>query len=151
MTVGDVDGDGDADVIWSHLTKTISGSSGGEITWYENTDGAGTFVEQEIIAVDDSPMVWLIAEDLDGDGDLDVLEASLLGIAWHENRLAGDVDDNGEVAFADFLELSSNFANVDAVWEDGDLDGNGKVEFADFLILSANFGNKRPTAERVSN
>ena len=89
------------------------------------------------------------AADVDGDGDVDVLSASSLddNIAWYENRLAGDVDDNGEVAFADFLKLSSNIGSIDAVWEDGDLDGNGKVEFADFLILSANFGNKRPNVE----
>ena len=66
-------------------------------------------------------------------------------ITWHENRLAGDTDDNGEVALADFLTLSANFGKqVDAVWEDGDFDGNGRVEFADFLILSDNFGNSRP-------
>ena len=65
-------------------------------------------------------------------------------ISIFRKRIAGDVDGDGEVAFTDFLKLSSNFGRTDATVEDGDLDGNGKVDFADFLILSANFGSTRP-------
>ncbi len=54
--------------------------------------------------------------------------------------IPGDANRDGEVTFADFLILSSNFGKqVDAVWADGDFDGDGMVSFADFLILSANF------------
>ena len=62
-------------------------------------------------------------------------------------RLAGDVDESGEVNVADFLVLSSNFGNSEAVWSDGDLDGDGIVEFADFLILSENFGQETSSRE----
>ena len=37
----DIDGDGDMDVL-------SASSSDNKIAWYENTDGAGTFVEHEI-------------------------------------------------------------------------------------------------------
>lgn len=59
--------------------------------------------------------------------------------------LPGDADQNGTVAFADFLTLSSNFGTSPSTdemssFQAGDFDCNGNVEFADFLILSANFG-----------
>ncbi len=53
--------------------------------------------------------------------------------------LVGDTDGNGEVEFADFLQLSSAFGST-GDWIDGDFDGNGLIEFADFLALSSNFG-----------
>lgn len=56
------------------------------------------------------------------------------------NSLNGDLDGNGEVAFADFLTLSANFGASDVGYAAGDVDCNGEVAFADFLTLSANFG-----------
>jgi len=58
--------------------------------------------------------------------------------------LSGDANGDGEVAFADFLILSSNFGRADAdiVFADGDFNGDGEVGFADFLILSSNFGRQ---------
>jgi len=56
--------------------------------------------------------------------------------------LPGDVDQNGQVDFADFLILSGNYGRRgDSVTRSlGDLDGDRLVGFSDFLILSANFG-----------
>gem|GEM_PF-4253119 len=51
----------------------------------------------------------------------------------------GDLDGSGDVAFADFLILSSNFGQPGGL-ADGDLDCTGEVAFPDFLILSQNFG-----------
>ena len=56
--------------------------------------------------------------------------------------LAGDVDGNGKVEFADFLIVSANFGQDVDERDEGDLDGNGKVEFADFLLLSNDFGKQ---------
>ena len=56
------------------------------------------------------------------------------------NKLNGDADFNGTVAFADFLILSSNFGQDGKRWSEGDFIANGRVEFADFLTLSSNFG-----------
>lgn len=73
------------------------------------------------------------------DGNIPVFQFTFFPI--EESELAGDVDANGEVDFADFLVLSANFGNdVDPAGSSGDIDGNGNVDFSDFLILSANFG-----------
>lgn len=52
----------------------------------------------------------------------------------------GDLDGDGQVAFADFLVLSANFGTNVADHTFGDIDCNGSVQFADFLVLSNNFG-----------
>ena len=53
--------------------------------------------------------------------------------------LAGDIDGNGTVEFADFLALSNKFGTACPDCPE-DLNSSGTVDFADFLILSANFG-----------
>ncbi len=60
--------------------------------------------------------------------------------------LPGDLDLNGEVAFADFLILSANFGQEVDGYTNGDIDLNGSVEFADFLALSGNFGSSSAAA-----
>jgi|GEM_PF-6232004 len=60
--------------------------------------------------------------------------------ADHVDRLIGDIDGDGEVAFSDFLILSTSFGQEDVDEEAGDLDGDRDVDFADFLLLSTNFG-----------
>ena len=77
--------------------------------------------------------------DLNGDGsvtfdDIDYFVEEVMGT--HH----GDLDLDGNVAFADFLILSANFGKTDATYSEGDIDGDGVVAFADFLILSQNFG-----------
>lgn len=61
----------------------------------------------------------------------------------------GDLDGNGEVAFADFLTLSQNFGSTEAGYQEGDIDCNGEVAFADFLTLSQNFGQTSAAAASV--
>lgn len=54
--------------------------------------------------------------------------------------LPGDLDGNGDVAFADFLVLSGNFGQTLPSYVDGNIDLQGGIDFADFLVLSGNFG-----------
>ena len=138
----DLDDDGDVDVVsWS----------ANDIAWYENTNGKGDFSQTLIAELPSSqPLVGstgnqsLFGADVDGDGDVDILSATEDGtIAWYEARLAGDVDDDGRVAFNDFLVMAANFGTeFSATWEHGDFDRNGEVDFADFLLLAENFGKK---------
>lgn len=74
----DIDGDGDIDALASSRGDNI-------VAWYENTDGLGTFGEQQIINIDTINGAYAIfAADIDGDGDQDVLSASDI-IVWFEN------------------------------------------------------------------
>lgn len=77
--------------------------------------------------------------DLNGDGTVTVDDHTMLVQSVFGTR-AGDTDLDGDVDFADFLQLSGEFGTSQASWADGDFDGNGQVEFSDFLALSGNFG-----------
>ncbi len=61
----------------------------------------------------------------------------------------GDLDGDGQVAFADFLVLSANFGTEVEGASQGDIDCSGDVAFADFLILSNNFGTSVGAAASV--
>jgi hypothetical protein len=77
----DLDRDGDLDVL-------SASPNDDKMAWYENTDGAGAFGPQRVIATTADGAFSGFSADLDGDGDLDVLSASRLDdkIAWYENR-----------------------------------------------------------------
>jgi Ca2+-binding RTX toxin-like protein len=85
VVAADVDGDGDIDVLSASSSSRTDSSSDNKIDWYEN-DGNENFTAHVIsIAADGAFSVF--AADVDGDGDLDVLSASVLDdkIAWYEN------------------------------------------------------------------
>ncbi len=88
--------------------------------------------------------------DCNGDGVVDVADLGcvstieerdiVLGVL---NALPGDLDGNGDVAFADFLVLSANFGQDLDAYTAGNIDLANGVGFPDFLVLSANFGQSR--------
>jgi len=76
----DLDNDGDMDV--------LSASPGdNKIAWYENLNGLGNFGAPQIITTNAISAASVYAADLDNDGDMDVLSASVGDdtIAWYEN------------------------------------------------------------------
>ncbi|MGQ0696992.1 MAG: FG-GAP-like repeat-containing protein [Panacagrimonas sp.] len=121
----DVDGDGHLDV--------LSASPGdNKIAWYRN-DGAEVpvFTLHTIDAASGSPRS-VHAADLDGDGDMDVLSASLVDnrIAWYENDGAAVPVFTPHIVNASAIGAISVFA--------ADLDGDGDLD-----VLSASTGDDK--------
>ncbi|MCB2156312.1 VCBS repeat-containing protein [bacterium] len=114
----DLDGDGDIDV--------LSGSyEDDRVAWYENIDGEGSFGPQQTITIAANRCLSVLAADLDGDGDKDVLSASQYGrTMWYEN-----IDGTG--TFGPRQTITSIPAGADSIFA-ADLDGDGDID-----ILSA--------------
>jgi len=67
----DLDSDGDMDILSS------SWEFNGKLVWFENLDGQGSFSSYKKIA-SNSAIVSVSAKDIDGDGDIDVINGSQL-------------------------------------------------------------------------
>lgn len=74
----DVDGDSDADVLAASTTS-------GELLWYENQDGLGTFSEASTILTGFTGANSIVSADVDGDTDSDLLVAGNDTLSWYEN------------------------------------------------------------------
>jgi hypothetical protein len=123
----DADNDGDRDII-------SASSFDNKLAWYPNTDGYGTFGDQSIFENKAGSPHALHGDDLDGDGDVDLLFASngKGKIAWCRNDggsftgqnvistaaegaqsvHAADLDSDGD---KDAISVSSSFSGVDKV------------------------------------
>ena len=98
----DLDGDGDLDIVSASKRDD-------EIAWYENVDGAGTFGAQQVITTCADRPWGVVAADLDGDGDEDVLSISRLDhmLALYRNGPAASVTfRNGGANPASYAALS---------------------------------------------
>jgi FG-GAP-like repeat len=80
VAAADVDGDGDIDALAALAYD-------GSLAWYENIDGAGAFGSQRIISTLVERPYSILGADIDGDGDVDILGASIddKKVAWYEN------------------------------------------------------------------
>ncbi len=97
------------------------------------------------------PEVGFVAEpagfDCNGDGVTNASDLACVAsvgdrdtVLGELNTVAGDLDGNGDVSFADFLILSNNFGNESGTYAEGNINLEGGIDFADFLALSDNFG-----------
>ncbi len=114
----DVDADGDPDI--------VSADNSDVIVWYENTDGKGMFGAKSPIHSGGGSMQSLIAADVDGDGDDDLLLSSRIDlsstIAWHENT-----DGTGNFGPPAAIEVTSDFGVSSLIATDLDNDGDVDV------------------------
>ncbi len=121
----DLDADGDLDVLTASLQD-------GKIAWYENLDGSGEFGRQNVITNDIPGVISLQANDLDGDGDIDVVAGSFVtdDVSWFEN-----IDGLG--TFGSKQTITTNTAGVQSI-HSIDLDGDGDID-----ILSASISDDK--------
>jgi hypothetical protein len=163
----DLDGDADLDVLGA---GGLAAGAEQNLSWYENTDGEGTFRQQHII-VEQVPAtlsifddwVSVYAADLDGDGDMDVLSASEDDdkIAWYENlspQVASEVapgDANRDLRFdqldiVQVLQAAKYLTGQPATFEEGDWNGDGVFDQLD-IVAALQTGNhlKGPYAARA--
>ncbi|KAH8048463.1 6-phosphogluconolactonase [Aureococcus anophagefferens] len=121
LAAGDVDGDGDADIV----------SAQSLFAWYENSDGAGLdFVETSLSDI--YSVTWVAPSvappvDVDGDGDVDLVAAFYApynqpnDVAWFEN------DGSQGFTMRTIDTTAENIKEIDVadVDGDGDLDALG--------------------------
>ncbi|WP_324672121.1 FG-GAP-like repeat-containing protein [Hymenobacter sp. GOD-10R] len=127
-TLGDVDGDGDLDLL------TVLGRSGGSVVNVRLNDGGGTFVSSSEVATG-AIGNDLAVGDVDNDGDLDLLTCNLVGtVSVRLNNGLGAFSGNQEVA-----AVGSNSSGLTV----GDIDKDGDLD-----LLIANFSNDNVSVRR---
>jgi hypothetical protein len=111
----DVDGDGDTDALSASVFDDT-------VAWYENMAGNGSSWVRHVITTLANGADFVVAADVDGDGDQDALSSSFFDskIAWYEN-LKGD----GSLWATGTISLGA--LRVDGMWA-ADVDGDGDVD-----------------------
>lgn len=119
----DLDNDGDLDLL------TVS-SGGSIIYWHENLNGAGNYGPAQTILTAEYGTNRVLAEDIDGDGFLDLLTAASLSdrVAWYRN------DGTGNFGAQQIINSGSQFMDIDTA----DVDGDGIVD-----VISASRDDNR--------
>ena len=129
----DIDSDGDLDIATSSYYD-------GELSWFENLDGIGSFSEQIIIENSQNTRCSSYA-DVDNDGDIDVITlSSYLGIVSFYENLDGQGNFGSEVVIDQIL--GANSIDVEDVDGDGDLDLIIASENYDTIHLVKNSGGQ---------
>jgi hypothetical protein len=121
----DIDSDGDQDVL-------SASSSDDKIAWYENTDGLGSFGEQQVITTSANGSASVFSTDLDGDGDQDVLSAS-----WDDNKIAWYENTDGLGSFGEQQIITTSAFVATSVFS-ADIDGDGDQD-----VLSASWDDNK--------
>ena len=131
---GDIDGDGDLDLVVIYGVNSTSGAA-----WLENLDGIDAFGEPQTI--DDCATGTLCnaqslrLADMDADGDLDFVTAQVNAVFWYAN------DGQGGFGARQFVRNDVAFYLEIAV---GDIDGDADIDVAaigrDKIVWFANLG-----------
>lgn len=111
LTLADVDGDGDLDV--------LSGGCDGAVAWYANDGNGGFDGSQSLIAQGLECVQSVLAVDIDLDGDADVVTLSDDKLSWFENIAQGN--------FGPQVLIANEFYNGTAM-ESADLNNDGNPD-----------------------
>lgn len=126
----DLDGDSDIDLI-----AVPRGESG--VAWYENEDGKGNFGKPNLITTLRSSYQSLVTDDVDGDGDTDIITVSNDLIVWLQN-VAGNGTFGAEIVIGEHVG-NSNLVVVD-IDGDGDKDVASGASWYEFDAATGSFG-----------
>jgi hypothetical protein len=121
----DIDEDGDMDVLSSSAYDST-------IAWYENTDGQGSFGAQQIIASDVIGATVVLANDIDGDDDMDVV-----AVSWNESKIVWYENTDGQGSFGAQQVISTNVNGTYSIYST-DMDGDDDMD----LLATSWFDNK---------
>ena len=111
----DIDGDGDMDVLGAAHRAD-------DITWWENVDGSGSSWTEHTVDGDFNSAMSVFSEDMDGDGDMDVLGAASTAwdIIWWEN------EDGLGISWTEHI-IDGDFEFAKSVYSE-DMDGDGDMD-----------------------
>jgi hypothetical protein len=110
VCLADLDGDGDLDAVSTAL-------SGNNVTWYQNTDGHGTFVLKQSIYMMLANKV--MAADMDNDGDLDLVYS-----AANDGKMKWSKNTDGLGTFGTTINVELNVTSIPN-FHPVDLNGDG--------------------------
>jgi len=131
-----------------HLDILATESGGNKVLWFQN-DGSQNFTQLEIGTFGTSPSAY--AEDLDQDGDTDVIVGGhnygTNFLAWYEN------DGTQGFTYNEISQSADGVSDVDVadVDGDGDLDILTAENREDHVVIYQNDGNQLFTALEVSS
>ena len=118
ITAADVDGDGDIDALASAFCEN-------SVRWYENTAGSGLSWSAKTITSSIVGPLDAVLADFDGDGDLDVVAASIDDLLmWFGNQTIH------RSAHLDLDHVVTTSANGADCVKSADLDGDGDLDLA---------------------
>jgi FG-GAP-like repeat/Secretion system C-terminal sorting domain len=110
----DIDGDGDLDIV-------ASGSAGDDVIWLENVDSFGTIWNPHAVDEDFVHAIGIVATDIDGDGDYDIVCAGI-----YEDKITLWKNDGTGTTWTAVV-VAPNFGGAHQV-SVGDADGDGDLD-----------------------